>query len=204
MTTLLRCSLLATVAIFAVRTFAQTNAGEVSFANSGTAAAQASFLHGLALMHCFEYDAAARDFREAETIDPNFAMAYWGEAMTFNHPVWNQQHRRAALAALDKLGTTPDARLAKAPTDREKDYLRSLDVLYGEGEKAASDQRYAEVMAQLHARYPDDIEASAFYALALLGTGEGVRNERIYMQAAGILMPLFYSHPHHPGIARTT
>ncbi len=181
--------------------FCQTNAGVVAFANSGSKAAQAPFLHGLALLHSFEYDFAASDFREAEKIDHNFAMAYWGEAMTFNHPVWNQQDRDAALAALNKLGPTPEARLAKAPTEREKDYLRTLDILYGEGPKPARDQRYAEAMARLHEKYPDDIEAAAFYSLALLGTGEGVRSERTYMQAAAILMPLFYSHPDHPGIA---
>jgi tetratricopeptide (TPR) repeat protein len=181
--------------------FCQTNAGVVSFANSGSKAAQAPFLHGVALLHSFEYDDAARDFREAEKMDPNFAMAYWGEVMTFNHTVWNQQNRDAALAALGKLGGTPEARLAKAPTEREKDYLRTLDVLYGEGPKATRDQLYAEAMAELHAKYPDDVEAAAFYGLALLGTGEGVRNERTYMQAAAILMPLYYSHPDHPGIA---
>lgn len=179
----------------------QTNAGEVSFPNSGAPAAQSAFLHGLALLHDFEYEFAAKDFREAEKIDPNFAMAYWGEAMTFNHPVWNQQNRTAALAALARLGPTPEARLAKVPANREKDYLRSLDVLYGDGPKKERDQRYADAMAKLHEKYPDDIEAAAFYALALLGSQEGVRNERVYMQAAGILMPLFYEHPNHPGIA---
>jgi len=179
----------------------QANAGVVSFANSGSEAAQAAFLHGLALLHSFEYDFAARDFREAERIDPGFAMAYWGEAMTFNHPVWNEQDRPAALAALEKLGPSPEARLAKAPTQREKDYLRALEILYGEGPKSARDERYAEEMASLRQKYPADIEAAAFYGLALLGTGEGVRNERTYMQAAAILMPLFYSHPQHPGIA---
>ena len=181
--------------------FSQTNVGVVSFPNSGSKPAQAPFLRGLALLHSFEYDFAARDFREAEKIDPNFAMAYWGEAMTFNHPVWNEQDRTGALAALNKLGSAPADRLAKAPTEREKDYLRSLDILYGEGPKQARDKRYASAMARLHERYPDEIEAAAFYALAVLGTGEGVRNERTYMQAAAILIPLFYSHPDHPGIA---
>jgi len=181
--------------------FSQTNAGIVSFPNSGSKTAQAPFLHGLALLHSFEYDFAASDFREAEKIDPNFAMAYWGEAMTFNYGVWNQQNRDAALAALMKLAPTPEGRLAKAPTERERDYLRSLDILYGDGPKPTRDQRYADFMAQMHAKYSDDIEAASFYALALLGTGEGVRNERTYMQAAAILMPLFYSHPDHPGIA---
>lgn len=193
--------LLAVVTALAATAPAQTNGGEVSFANSGSKAAQAPFLHGLAMLHNFEYEIAARDFREAENIDPKFAMAYWGEAMTHNHPVWNQQNRRAAFEVLNRLGANPEERLAKARTAREKDYLRTLDVLYGEGPKRERDQRYADAMAKLHASYPDDVEAAAFYALALLGSQEGVRNQRVYMQAAAILMPLFYKYPHHPGIA---
>ncbi len=187
--------------IFSIASVAQSGVGKVSFANSGSPAAQQPFLHGLALMHSFEYPSAAEDFRKAEAIDPSFAMAYWGEAMSFNHPVWNQQNRAAALAILNKLGPTPGARLAKAPTQREKDYLATLDILYGDGPKKDRDQRYADAMAKLHEKYPDDVDAAAFYALALLGSQEGVRNERVYMQAAGILMPLFYKYPHHPGVA---
>jgi tetratricopeptide (TPR) repeat protein len=187
--------------VLATASAAQSGVGQVAFANSGSPAAQEPFLHGLALMHSFEYPAAAADFRKAEAIDPSFAMAYWGEAMTFNHPVWNQQNRTAALAALNKLDATSEARLAKAPTQREKDYLQTLDVLYGDGPKKDRDQRYADAMAKLHEKYPQDIDAAALYALALLGTQEGVRNERVYMQAAGVLMPLFYQFPHHPGIA---
>src|SRR3954468_4027709 len=66
---------------------AQTEVGEVSFANSGAAAAQETFLRGLALLHNFEYPDAAEQFRKAQQIDPDFAMAYWGEAMTYTHPV---------------------------------------------------------------------------------------------------------------------
>lgn len=187
--------------LFASTVTAQSGAGEVNFANSGAKAAQGRFLHGLALLHNFEYEDAAAEFRKAEAIDPNFAMAYWGEAMTFTHPVWNEQDRAGALAALNRLGATPKARLAKAPTEREKDYLRSLDVLYGEGPKPTRDQGYATAMAGLHAKYPDDVDGAAFYALALLGSVEGVRNERVYMLAAAILMPLFYKNPHHPGVA---
>ena len=163
--------------------------------------AQQPFLHGLALLHSFEYPSAAEDFRKAEAIDPNFAMAYWGEAMTFNHPVWNQQNRTSSLAVLAKLGATPEARLAKASTQREKDYFQTLDVLYGDGAKKDRDQRYAHAIEKLHEKYPQDVDAAAFYALALLGSQEGVRNERVYMQAAGILIPLFYKYPHHPGVA---
>lgn len=202
----LPAALLAGLSVFAVaqtvaQAATQNDAGQVSFSNSGTNAAQPAFLHGLAELHDFEYDIAAKDFRKAEAIDPNFAMAYWGEAMTFNHPIWMQQDRAAALAVLQPLGPTSAARLAKAPTEREKDYLRAVEILYAGGPKKDRDLRYADAMQQIHAQYPGDVDAAAFYALSLLGTAEGVRDERIYMQAAAILIPLFYKYPHHPGVA---
>src|SRR5258707_1943709 len=97
--------------------------GHVNFTNSGAPAAQADFLTGLALLHDFEYADAAAAFRRAEATDPAFAMAYWGEALTFNHPFWMQQDLKAARDALNKLALTPPARPAKAKTDREKGYL---------------------------------------------------------------------------------
>jgi hypothetical protein len=88
--------------------------GSVSFANSGAPAAQADFLTGLAQLHNFQYPQAADAFQRAQKIDPDFAMAYWGEAMTYNHAVWMQQDRSAARAVLARLGPTPEARSAKA------------------------------------------------------------------------------------------
>lgn len=124
-------------------------AGVVEFANSGAATAQADFLQGVAQLHNFQYEAAAAAFRRAEQIDPDFAMAYWGEAMTHNHAIWAQQNLDAARAALAKLGSTPGERAGKAPTAREKAYLATLDVLYGEGEKYDRDRRYALAMERL-------------------------------------------------------
>ena len=175
--------------------------GDVSFATSGAPAAQASFLEGLARLHNFEYGPAAASFRAAEQIDPDFAMAYWGEAMTFNHPVWMQQDRSAALAALAKLAPTPDARAAKAKTGREKDYLRAIEILYGDGDKNSRDFKYSDAMASLHQKYPDDVDATAFYALSLLGTAHEGRDFATYMKSAALLEPAFATHPRHPGLA---
>ena len=91
---------------------ASASYGTVRFANSGNAAAQASFGRGLAQLHNFEYDTAAAFFREAQAADPGFAMAYWGEAMTYNHPVWFEQDAAKARAVLARLGPTPAARAA--------------------------------------------------------------------------------------------
>jgi len=184
-----------------VPAFTQENsAGDVAFANSGKPEAQHAFLRGLALLHDFEYPRAAELFREAQRIDPSFAMAYWGEAMTDTHPVWFQQDAEAGRAVLQRLGATPAERLAKAPSEREKDYLRTLDVLYGEGAKNDRDFRYSDAMAALHARYPDDVDATAFYALSLIGTAHEGRDFSIYMRAAALLEEVFPTHRHHPGV----
>jgi hypothetical protein len=176
------------------------HAGDVSFANSGARAAQTDFLSGLALLHDFEYERAAEAFRRAEAADPAFALAYWGEAMTHNHPVWMEQDLAAGRAALAKLGPDPRARAAKAPTPRERDYLAAVEILYGEGPKEARDFRYADAMAALHARYPDDVDAAALYALALLGTSHEGRDFAIYMKSAAVLEEVFPAHPRHPGV----
>jgi hypothetical protein len=118
--------------------------GEVAFANSGTADAQTAFLRGMALLHSFEYEEAAVGFRKAQALDPGFALAYWGEAMTLNHPIWMEQDRDAAIVVLKRLGPDPEARSGKAGTQREKDYLGTVEVLYGEGSKEDRDFAYAE------------------------------------------------------------
>src|SRR5882672_9401492 len=174
--------------------------GQVDFANSGAPAAQADFLDGLALLHDFEYPAAADAFRRAEAADPGFAMAYWGEAMTFNHPIWMAQDLKAARDALNKLAPTPSARRAKAKTDREKEYLDAVEILYGDGSKEQRDFRFEDAMAKLHARYPDDIDAAAFYGLAILGTAHAGRDIATYMRAAGVLEEAWMNHRDHPGL----
>ncbi|HEV7768555.1 MAG TPA: hypothetical protein VGQ76_26395 [Thermoanaerobaculia bacterium] len=188
------------LALFALPLFAQKEVGTVTFANSGKPEAQHAFARGMALLHNFEYEFAQEAFQEAQKADPAFAMAYWGEAMTHTHPIWFQQDREAARAVLAKLGATPAERFAKTPTERERDYLRTLDVLYGEGEKNARDFLYADAMAALHARYPDDIDARAFYALSLLGTAHEGRDFAIYMLAAALLEEVFPANMKHPGV----
>jgi tetratricopeptide (TPR) repeat protein len=175
-------------------------AGDVSFANSGAPAAQTAFLSGLALLHDFEYERAAEAFRRAEAADSGFAMAYWGEAMTYNHAVWMEQDLAAGRAALAKLGPTPEARAAKAPTPRERDYLAAVEILYGEGTKEARDFRYADAMADLHAKYPDDVDATALYALSLLGTSHEGRDFATYMKSAALLEEVYPTHMRHPGV----
>ncbi|MFV1988111.1 MAG: hypothetical protein ACC682_12580, partial [Gemmatimonadota bacterium] len=175
--------------------------GSVSFPNSGDADAQQAFLRGLALLHSFEYATAEAAFREAQEVDPDFAMAYWGEAMTYNHPIWLQQDSTAARATLDRLGSDSSDRASKAGTERERAYLRAVETLYGPGVKEQRDFAYSAAMRTIHEAYPDDPEAATFYALSILGTAHSGRDFATYMRAAAIVEEVFAAHPGHPGAA---
>ena len=99
--------------------FSRTHAqelGTIDFPTSGSPAAQPLFIKGVLLMHSFEYDDAREAFVEAQKADPAFAMAYWGEAMTFNHPVWQRTSPDLAKAALAKFAATADARGPSQPS----------------------------------------------------------------------------------------
>ena len=121
--------------------------------------------------------------------------------MTHNHPIWQQKYKEPAHKALSKLADTHEARLMKAPTDREKDYLHALEALFGEGTKLEADLAYAARMEDIYNKYPDDQDAAAFYSLALLGTSHGERDYGIYMKAAAVAEEVFAANPNHPGAA---
>src|SRR5215470_17035309 len=97
--------------------------GSISFPTSGAPAAQPKFIEGVKDLHSFEFDEAAEAFRQAQQIDPNFALAYWGEAMSYNHPLWAQLDLPAAKKALERLAPTLEGRLGKAHTEKEKGWL---------------------------------------------------------------------------------
>ena len=175
--------------------------GVIQFPTSATGKAQEQFITGVLYLHSFEYPLAAAAFQRAERIQPDFVMAYWGEAMTYTHPVWNQQDVAAARAALARLGPTSAARAARARTPRERAYLGAVEVLYGEGSKPARDTAYSRSMQQLASAYPTDADAQAFYALSLLGLSQGAREVPTYMRAGAIAESLFDAHPKHPGAA---
>lgn len=177
--------------------------GSISFPTSThSTAAQTAFLRGALLLHLFEYPDAAKAFRQAQQLDPGFAMAFWGEAMTYNHGIWNQLDADAGRAVLRRLGPTPAARAAKAPTPREKTYLAAVEILYsGNGSKPERDARYDQAMERLAKAYPHDDNAQLFHALALMGRSEGVRDIPAYLRAGAIAERIFGLNPQDPGAA---
>ncbi len=175
--------------------------GSLSFPSSGNAEAQEPFLRGVLLMHSFEYEPAAEAFREAQEADPGFAMAYWGEAMTYNHPIWQQKDAEAAFEALGRLAPTSEERRDLAGTDREAMYLDAVQALYAEGTKAEQDLAYMQAMQRLQESYPEDLDARAFHALAILGSSHSGRDFATYMRAAATAGPAFEANSDHPGAA---
>jgi hypothetical protein len=175
--------------------------GQISFDRHESAEAQAAFIQGMLLLHLFEYPFAREQFQLAQQFDPDLAMAYWGEAMTHNHPIWNEQDLPAARAVLLKLGATPEERLARTPVAREKGLLAALELLYGDGPKGERDQAYLRAMERLAVDFPEDHEIQLFYALALFGVQAGVRDTATYMLCTAIAQDVFSENPQHPGAA---
>jgi tetratricopeptide (TPR) repeat protein len=176
--------------------------GEISFPTSaGSPQAQQAFIRGMLLLHLFEYPFAREEFLQAQEIEPGFALAYWGEAMTYNHPMWDVQDLEAGRAALVKLAKSRQERLRLAPTPKEKALMASLEELYGAGSKSRRDQAYSRAMEWMAARFPDDHEIQLFYALSLFGVQAGVRDIPTYMLSTAIAQTVFSVNPKHPGAA---
>jgi len=196
-----QAALVALVAASPLAAQSSARLGTISFPTSGARAAQKPFIRGVLLLHSFEYEDAAAAFREAERLDPGFALAYWGEAMTWTHPIWDQQNVDSARAVLARLAPTPEQRRAKAPTPRERGYLEAVEILYGDGGKPRRDTLYSAAMRRLTDAYPRDLEAKAFYALSLMGLSQGIRNVPTYMRAGALAEDVFLANPDHPGAA---
>ena len=169
--------------------------GSIELAVTGTVEALPHFERGLLLLHSFEYRDARQEFLKAQELDPDLAMAYWGEAMSYHNGLWSEQEYEAGTAALQKL--RDEARTEASPL--EQDFLQAMDVLYAANKpKAERDQAYADYMKDMHERYPDNHEVAAFYALSLLGSVED-RDDEIYGQGAAIAQNILTKNAQHPG-----
>src|SRR5262249_31366838 len=105
-------------------------------------------------------------------------------------------------AVLSRLGPAKAARAAKAPTAREKGYLEAVDRLFGDGDKTSRDRAYLARMGELTQQFPDDDEAAAFYALALVTSiPPGQPNPSTSLKAGAIATAILKRNPQHPGAA---
>ena len=182
------------------------NVGSFEFPTSASGEVQLHFLRGAAILHSFGWKQAIEQFHAAQEIDPNFAMAYWGESLAYNHPLNSQMDPTEPRKVLRRLGPNPAERLAKAPTEREKGFLSAVEILWGEGDQVARRTGYMNAMSRMYEEYPNDTEVATFYALSMLSTAGGTRDlsGRLNVKAGAIALNLFEHNPNHPGAAHYT
>jgi hypothetical protein len=174
--------------------------GHVHMQTSCSDRVTVDFDRALALLHNFWYNHALQRFHQVAKNDPECAMAYWGAAMTYNHPFWDppSQADETAAWALVQKGLT-----AQKASAREKLYLDAAAVLYkdaGAGDKSTRDAQYRDAMATVYAKYPDD-ETALFYGLSILGAiPEGSTGFEQQGRAAKLFEDVYSRQPDHPGV----
>jgi tetratricopeptide (TPR) repeat protein len=186
--------------------------GAMLSAQGGSIPATAAFQEGLAALHSFEYEDANAAFVRAQRADPTFALAYWGEAMTYHQSLWGHEDVAAGRRALARLPTSASAQAALEP--RARGLIDAARVLFGDGDGGSRRRRYAEAMAGVHSALDGDPDVASLYALSLLGTmsrsliGAGDAHEGHSTSLAGsetqtrvgeILGAVLKAHPEHPG-----
>jgi len=192
-------------------------AGAVDFKVACAPGARSEFNRGVALLHSFFYEEARRIFTSVAEQDPKCAMAQWGIAMTWWHPIWTPpapNEMSAGKAAIQKaMGMT-------AGTERERSFIAALNAYYNTPDGPTTGEvgqschgpvgprdrvvAYEKAMRPLYERYPDDVETQTFYALAVLAVGYANPTDTTLsnqLKAAGILEKLWKKNPNHPGVA---
>jgi tetratricopeptide (TPR) repeat protein len=132
--------------------------------------AQAYFNQGLRLIYGFNHHEALRSFKEAARLDPNCAMAYWGQALALapniNLPI-DQERSQQGYAAIQHAVSL----LKKKAPAPERAYIEAMAKRFSKDENADRprlDSAYAVAMAKLAEKYPNDPDAGTLYADALM------------------------------------
>jgi tetratricopeptide (TPR) repeat protein len=171
--------------------------GIVEFKVTGNSEAKDHFEKGLLLLHSFEYEDAREAFLIAQKTDPTMSMAYWGEAMTYNHALWGEQDYDEGITAIEKINAF--GKLDKA-TEIERRLIDAVKILYTpKTPKKERDEAYKEYMKSLHDTYPDNDELAAFYSISLLGSVPEGRNDSIFGLGADVAKQVLNKNPEHPG-----
>jgi len=190
--------------------------GKVDFPVTCEASAQPEFTRGVALLHSFFYEEARRAFTSVAEKDPKCAMAQWGIAMTWWHPIWTpptpdeMSAGKASISQAMKMG---------AKTDRERGFINALNVYYSTTESSPPAEvgqschgpvgprdrvvAYEKAMRQLYDKFPNDFEVEAFYAFAVLSVGYATPTDTTLskqLEAAQLLEKLLSQNPKHPGV----
>jgi tetratricopeptide (TPR) repeat protein len=175
--------------------------GTVHFPVSCSEAAHQHTERGLALLHHMTYEGARAAFAAATKVDPNCAMGYWGQAMSFIHPLWSDQPSQADFergrAFLNK------AKNRGKKTERELAYIASVDAYYAMGRRSdekANLASFEKAWQRVYQQFPEDPEAACFYALAHIATVDPANMDFAKQRyAAEIAKQVLARIPDHPG-----
>lgn len=185
---------------------ASPNIGRVAFPSSCSSKAQVDLEKGVALLHSFWYEEATKEFETAAAADPSCAMAYWGEAMSTFHQLWENPDTAARHKAAIALN---NARNASEATPRERAYINALAQYYEAKSKTATDtatpedrlRAYTGAMGEVTRAYPTDDEAKIFYGLSIIAAAPtGDTTFTALKRADSVLLPLVAKYPTHPGL----
>ncbi len=175
--------------------------GAVSFELNSKAEVAESFNMAMALLHSFEYEESEKAFVNVIDKDPNCAMAYWGVAMSNFHLLWLQ----SGSDYLVKGSQIIEASRSIPKTEKEEDYLQAIAGFYNHWKTRSHLERVKEFenrMSGLHEKYPDDKEATIFYALSLTASADPADRSYANQKLSGKLLESVYpDQPDHPGIA---
>jgi tetratricopeptide (TPR) repeat protein len=175
--------------------------GSVHFKTSCNEVAQRRFDRAMRYQHSYWYLPAREVFEETFKADPTCGMAYWGIALALldnPHNAIPRPNLAPGLAAIQK------AKEIGAKTERERDYIDALMLMYADHDKLSHVQRiraFRDAQEKIAAKYPDDDEAQIAYAITLNTSAD--MNDKTYAQqskGAAILEPISQRQPRHPGV----
>jgi tetratricopeptide (TPR) repeat protein len=176
--------------------------GKVHFETSCKPQAQKLFDRAMLYQHSFWYRASQMAFEEVLKADPECGISYWGIALSL---LWNPHVPTPTKNLTEGAAAIATAKRSGARTQRERDYIDALGIMYADFEKVDHRTRivaYAKAMEQLAQRYPNDDEAQIHYALALnTSASPADKTYANQLKGAAILEPIFKRQPQHPGVA---
>lgn len=176
--------------------------GTVNFETSCSPEAQKLFNQGMLYQHSFWYRASQHVFEDVLKADPECGIAYWGIALSL---LWNPHGSPPVKNLAEGAAMIAKGKAVGAKTQRERDYLDALGVMYADYENVdhrTRIQAYAKAMEELAQRYPNDDEAQIHYALALnTSASPADKTYANQLKGAAILEPIAIRQPEHPGVS---
>lgn len=174
---------------------------KISFLNSCSSSVGTQFGQGIALLHSFEYDQASKQFQAVSQGDPSCAIAYWGQAMTLYHELWDPP---TPADLKEGWNLVEAAQKASEKSLREEGYISAMSAYYKPGNRTYDERAtaYSAAMEKLHNDFPSDEEATVFYALSLLAAEPATDTSLVWAKKAVVILNgVLAKDPDHPGVA---